>query len=81
MRLEAVGKRYGLRQPWVIRDVSRDVAAGQLIRLEGPNGSGKSTLLRVHGWRDDAVGRPGASPAANGLRAGAVPWWSRLLCP
>jgi ABC-type Mn2+/Zn2+ transport system ATPase subunit len=47
MRLEAVGKRYGLRQPWVVRDVTREVAAGRLIRLEGPNGSGKSTLLRV----------------------------------
>jgi hypothetical protein len=26
MRLEAVGKRYGVRQPWVVRDVSADVA-------------------------------------------------------
>jgi ABC-2 type transport system ATP-binding protein len=47
MRLESVGKRYGLGQPWVVRDVSLDVAAGRLIRLEGRNGSGKSTLLRV----------------------------------
>jgi ABC-2 type transport system ATP-binding protein len=47
MRLEAVGKRYGVRQPWVVRDVSLDVADGRLIRVEGPNGSGKSTLLRV----------------------------------
>jgi ABC-type multidrug transport system ATPase subunit len=47
MKLEAVGKRYGVRQPWVIRDVSIPVAAGRLIRLEGRNGSGKSTLLRV----------------------------------
>jgi ABC-2 type transport system ATP-binding protein len=47
MRLESVGKRYGVRQPWVVRDVSLDVAAGRLIRVEGPNGSGKSTLLRV----------------------------------
>src|SRR5215469_16069761 len=47
MRLEAVGKRYGFRQPWIVRDVTREVAAGTLIRLEGPNGSGKSTLLRI----------------------------------
>jgi ABC-type multidrug transport system ATPase subunit len=47
MRLESVGKRYGLRQPWVVRSVSLDVLPGRLIRLEGRNGSGKSTLLRV----------------------------------
>jgi len=47
MRLEAVGKRYGLRQPWIVRGVTTDVAAGTLIRLEGRNGSGKSTLLRI----------------------------------
>ena len=28
MRLEAVGKRYGIRQPWVVRDVSADLRAG-----------------------------------------------------
>lgn len=47
MKLDAVGKRYGVRQPWVIRSVSRQVAPGLLIRLDGQNGSGKSTLLRV----------------------------------
>jgi len=47
VRLTAVGKRYGARQPWVVRDVSLDVAPGRLIRLEGRNGSGKSTLLKV----------------------------------
>jgi ABC-2 type transport system ATP-binding protein len=47
MRLEAVGKRYGFRQPWIVRGVTREIAAGTLIRLEGRNGSGKSTLLRI----------------------------------
>ena len=35
MRLEAVGKRYGLRQPWVVRGVSADVPAGRLIPSPG----------------------------------------------
>jgi ABC-type multidrug transport system ATPase subunit len=47
VRLDGVGKRYGLRQPWVVRGVSADVPAGRLIRVAGRNGSGKSTLLRV----------------------------------
>jgi ABC-2 type transport system ATP-binding protein len=47
MRLEAVGKRYGVREPWIVRELSADVSPGTLIRLEGRNGSGKSTLLRV----------------------------------
>jgi ABC-type bacteriocin/lantibiotic exporter with double-glycine peptidase domain len=47
VRLEAVGKRYGVRQPWVVRGVSADLCPGRLIRVSGRNGSGKSTLLRV----------------------------------
>jgi len=47
MRLHGVGKRYGLWQPWIVRDVSLHLRPGVLIRLEGRNGAGKSTLLRV----------------------------------
>lgn len=69
MRLDAVGKRYGLRQPWVVRNVSQDVAAGRLIRVEGPNGSGKSTLLRVlAGATTPSAGRVSGRP-----RTGYVP--------
>src|SRR6202012_2842756 len=47
MRLEAGGKRYGMRQPWVVRGGTAELPAGRLIRVSGRNGSGKSTLLRV----------------------------------
>ncbi|MGW2613237.1 ABC transporter ATP-binding protein [Streptomyces sp. NPDC001500] len=47
LRLDGVGRRYGLRGPWVLRNVSAALAPGSLTRVEGPNGSGKSTLLRL----------------------------------
>ena len=47
MRLVAVGKRYGIRRPWVVRGFSAGLPPGRLVRVSGPNGSGKSTLLRV----------------------------------
>jgi ABC-type Mn2+/Zn2+ transport system ATPase subunit len=47
LRLEGVGRRYGLRGPWVLRGVDLTLAPGTLTRLEGANGTGKSTLLRL----------------------------------
>ncbi|MEU4876433.1 ABC transporter ATP-binding protein [Streptomyces sp. NPDC021608] len=47
LRLDDVGRRYGLRGPWVLRNVSVTLTPGSLTRVEGPNGSGKSTLLRL----------------------------------
>jgi ABC-type Mn2+/Zn2+ transport system ATPase subunit len=47
VRLEKVAKRYGVRSPWVVRDINIEIPPGGLIRFEGRNGSGKSTILRV----------------------------------
>jgi ABC-2 type transport system ATP-binding protein len=47
IRLDGVGKRYGIGQAWVLRGVSLEVQPGTLVRFEGRNGSGKSTLLRL----------------------------------
>jgi ABC-type Mn2+/Zn2+ transport system ATPase subunit len=47
LRLDNVGRRYGLRGPWVLRGVHLSVPPGNLIRVEGTNGTGKSTLLRL----------------------------------
>jgi ABC-2 type transport system ATP-binding protein len=69
MRLEAVGKRYGVRQPWVLRGVSADVPAGRLIRVAGRNGSGKSTLLRVVA----GVSLPSAGKVTGRPHCGYVP--------
>jgi len=69
MRLESVGKRYGPRRPWVVRDVSLDVAPGSLIRVEGRNGTGKSTLLRVAA----GVSLPSAGRVTGRPHTGYVP--------
>ncbi|MFC0051005.1 ABC transporter ATP-binding protein [Streptomyces actinomycinicus] len=47
LRLADVGRRYGIRGPWVLRGVDLTVAPGTLTRIEGANGTGKSTLLRL----------------------------------
>src|SRR5712692_4600106 len=47
VRLDQVGKRYAIGQPWVLRDVSLEIRPGTLVRFDGRNGSGKSTLLRL----------------------------------
>src|SRR5215471_17212664 len=69
MRLESVGKRYGPRRPWVVRDVSLDVTPGSLIRVEGRNGTGKSTLLRVAA----GVSLPSAGRVTGRPHTGYVP--------
>ncbi|MEV6834784.1 ATP-binding cassette domain-containing protein [Streptomyces sp. NPDC051133] len=47
LRLDGVGRRYGLRGPWVLRGVDLSVPPGTLTRVDGANGTGKSTLLRL----------------------------------
>lgn len=47
LRMDRVGFRYPGSDRWVLRDVSLEVAAGEVIDVAGRNGVGKSTLLRV----------------------------------
>ena len=65
MRLDGVAKRYGIRSPWVFRDVSLEITPGSLIRFEGRNGSGKSTILRIiAGVSDPSRGQVAGRPVA-----------------
>ena len=44
---DAVRYRYGADSPWVLRDLSCQVAAGEQFAVVGPSGAGKSTLLSL----------------------------------
>lgn len=58
-----MGRRYGRRRPWVLRDVGLELPAGALVRIEGGNGGGKSTLLRIVAGLDTPTeGRVGGRP-------------------
>jgi lipoprotein-releasing system ATP-binding protein len=54
IRVEGLGKTYvmGEKRLEVLRGLSLEIAAGELVALTGPSGSGKSTFLNVLGTLD-----------------------------
>lgn len=69
LTVENLSVRYGATQ--VLREVSLQLEAGEIVTIVGPNGSGKTTLLRaIVGAVSGAVGRIIPAP---GLVLGYVP--------
>lgn len=73
---------FGYGATPVVRDVTLDIAAGELVCLIGPNGGGKTTLLRlVLGLLKPQAGSVtvlGTSPEAARPRLGYVPQYSHF---
>jgi ATP-binding cassette, subfamily B, bacterial CvaB/MchF/RaxB len=47
LALRQVSFRYGEGEPWVLKDASFKVEAGQSVAVTGPSGAGKTTLLKL----------------------------------
>ncbi len=47
IELRGVSFRYGEGEPWILKDASLTLAAGQSVALVGPSGCGKTTLLKI----------------------------------
>ncbi|GHF80644.1 ABC transporter ATP-binding protein [Streptomyces griseosporeus] len=71
-----LGKRFGRRGGWALRDCALRLPAGRVCALVGPNGAGKSTLLALAaGLLAPTEGRVtvlGTAPAAARARVGYV---------
>jgi ATP-binding cassette, subfamily B, bacterial CvaB/MchF/RaxB len=47
IELKNVSFRYGEGEPWVLKDLNLQIAAGDHVALVGPSGCGKTTLLKI----------------------------------
>jgi ABC-2 type transport system ATP-binding protein len=69
LRASSLGKRFGDRV--ALRDVSFDLAGGEILAVIGPNGAGKTTLLSL--LAGAAAPSEGTVSAPAGERIGWVP--------
>lgn len=47
IRFDKVSFRYAAGEPWVLKDCSFEIKAGESVAVTGPSGCGKSTLARL----------------------------------
>lgn len=47
LKLQGISYRYTEEDPWLFKDLSLEIPAGQAVSIRGPSGTGKSTLLKI----------------------------------
>jgi ATP-binding cassette subfamily B protein RaxB len=47
VEVRRLGFRYSESEPWILRDLSFTIQAGESVAIAGPSGCGKSTLLKL----------------------------------
>ena len=76
MAATALGKRFGRRGGWALRDCTFRLPAGRVCAVVGPNGAGKSTLLALAAGllapSEGTVAVLGTDPASARARVGYV---------
>ncbi|WP_406008154.1 ABC transporter ATP-binding protein [Streptomyces sp. NBC_00637] len=76
MAATALGKRFGRRGGWALRDCTFRLPAGRVCAVVGPNGAGKSTLLALAAGllapTEGGVTVLGTDPASARARVGYV---------
>jgi ABC-2 type transport system ATP-binding protein len=71
LAVQGLNKHFGERH--AVRDVSFDVASGELLAIIGPNGAGKTTLLSMLAGIQQPETGSVAQPAGTTARIGWVP--------
>jgi len=71
LAVQGISKRFGDRE--AVRDVSFEVAGGELLAIIGPNGAGKTTLLSILAGIQTPNSGSVAQPAGTTARIGWVP--------